>query len=553
MADTTAKLNILVQLKDEASSAMRSIGNNLSEVGGQLGFAGDKAGLLVGAFAALGGMLIGKSVSAFDDANLKLITTQSLLKTLPGGMKLYERSLAEGNKAASQFGFDNEQVTLSLARFLAATKGDVPHAMQALQAAMGLAIEKFDGPGGMASATDLVMRAFAGGGRILKEFGEKIGDNESAMSAIAKVAQHTVPYLDAWGQSSQRNSAVVKELGNDILENMGKPIAEARDWLLKFITSSNDTQSAIEKLKDVFGSLGILLSGGVAAGFVLALPKVISLAGGFLGLGESAGVLATALGAVTGTIGLWVIAIAAAIAIGYLIYKNWDEIKVQLVATWELIKMKAEQIWDAIVKFFKNLPETMGQIFGELVVTVIKWMQGLYDFFTKTIPATIQQLVDWFAALPGRVVDAISSMPRRVVEIFQNAAQNIKSIFQDVVNFIANAPGAIVDFGKNAINSFIDIVNRFVKGFNSVAGKVGINLPEIPKFAEGGIVTRPTLGILGEAGAEAVIPLNRLQGRGIGGGGITINIQGDFYTTREVAEKFANEIARLINYQIKLA
>ena len=45
-------------------------------------------------------------------------------------------------------------------------------------------------------------------------------------------------------------------------------------------------------------------------------------------------------------------------------------------------------------------------------------------------------------------------------------------------------------------------------------------IPEIPTLAEGGIVNRPTLAMLGESGPEAVIPL----GRGRGGSGMTINL-----------------------------
>jgi phage-related minor tail protein len=43
-------------------------------------------------------------------------------------------------------------------------------------------------------------------------------------------------------------------------------------------------------------------------------------------------------------------------------------------------------------------------------------------------------------------------------------------------------------------------------------------------FANGGIVTSPTLGIIGEAGPEAVIPLDRMGG--MGGNNVTINVQG---------------------------
>ena len=49
----------------------------------------------------------------------------------------------------------------------------------------------------------------------------------------------------------------------------------------------------------------------------------------------------------------------------------------------------------------------------------------------------------------------------------------------------------------------------------------GLNLPNIPALAEGGIVKRPTLAMIGEAGPEAVVPL---KGGGGLGGGVTVNV-----------------------------
>jgi hypothetical protein len=47
-------------------------------------------------------------------------------------------------------------------------------------------------------------------------------------------------------------------------------------------------------------------------------------------------------------------------------------------------------------------------------------------------------------------------------------------------------------------------------------------MPDIPMLAAGGIVTGPTLAMIGEAGPEAVIPLDRMSQ--MGGGGTTVNI-----------------------------
>jgi hypothetical protein len=49
-------------------------------------------------------------------------------------------------------------------------------------------------------------------------------------------------------------------------------------------------------------------------------------------------------------------------------------------------------------------------------------------------------------------------------------------------------------------------------------------LKGIPAMAAGGIVTGPTLAMIGEAGPEAVIPLDRMGS--MGGNNVTINVNG---------------------------
>lgn len=551
MAESTAKLNILVQLRDEASNAMRSVTNSVSDLGGSFGFAGDKSGILAGALAALGGATVLKAIGSFEEANLKLLTAQSLFKTLPDGIQKFNDAIVIGSKYQSKFGFDNESVTLALARLAQATGGDMPHALQALEAAMGLSISKFNGPGGLEQATDLVLRAFTGGGRILKEFGANIGENESAFSAIAKVVEKTTPYLDAWGQSAQKNSEIAKQLGSDILENMGEPLAEAKRRIGELVFGNADLGASIETLKPFWQGLGVSIALVTTYLAVQAIPQLISTAVAFLGIGQAVTIAGAGLLASLGIWALVVLAIAAIITVGILIVKHWDVVKKFLTDTWLAIKDGAISIWESIVNFFRNLPEIIGMIFGYFVVMIVTAFLDLKQFLTVTVPAIVGDIVSWFMQLPDRVASAMAALPGKLVSLFQSAAGSIKGVIQDIISFIANAPGAIVDFGKNAINSTVDVLNRFINGFNSVAGKVGITFPQIPKFAEGGIVTGPTLGLIGEAGPEAIIPLNRLGG-GFSSSTVNVYLQGDFYTTTEIAEEFGNRIAKLIGYQIKL-
>ena len=88
-----------------------------------------------------------------------------------------------------------------------------------------------------------------------------------------------------------------------------------------------------------------------------------------------------------------------------------------------------------------------------------------------------------------------------------------KTIFNGIATIWNNT------FGKLAFN-----IPSWVPGL----GGKGFNVPNIPMLAEGGIVTSPTLAMIGEGnGPEAVIPLNRMGEFGMGGNnGVTINVNG---------------------------
>ena len=72
------------------------------------------------------------------------------------------------------------------------------------------------------------------------------------------------------------------------------------------------------------------------------------------------------------------------------------------------------------------------------------------------------------------------------------------------------------------------------------AADTGIGtLPQQPmQMAEGGIVSSPTLALIGEAGPEAVVPLDRLGT----GGGITINVTGGLATSAEIGQSVVNAL-----------
>jgi hypothetical protein len=92
----------------------------------------------------------------------------------------------------------------------------------------------------------------------------------------------------------------------------------------------------------------------------------------------------------------------------------------------------------------------------------------------------------------------------------------IKGYLDTVMGFYKSIFNGIASLWNNTVGKLSFKAPDWVPGF----GGKGFSVPKIPMLAEGGIVTGPTLAMIGEKGPEAVVPLNR----GNIGGNITVNV-----------------------------
>ena len=112
------------------------------------------------------------------------------------------------------------------------------------------------------------------------------------------------------------------------------------------------------------------------------------------------------------------------------------------------------------------------------------------------------------------IVDAVFGGLRWYVS---NAVDN----FKDMLGVVRAVFNGIATAWNNTVGKLKFTVPGWVPG---IGGK-GFDMPDIPMLANGGIVTGPTLALIGEAGPEAVIPLDRMGSMG-GGGDVNIYVQG---------------------------
>lgn len=552
MAEATAKLTIIAELKDEASSAMQRLGNYASDLGGQMGFAADKSGILSSGLAAIGGSTVLSSINAFNKAQETMDRAKGIFEQLPDGINKFKVAIEAGNAAQAKFGFDNETTTLVLAKFANAAGGNMPLALQALQAAMGLSVARSVS---LESAMQMLLPTFAGGGRAVKALGINIDDHASTQEAFAAVVRNTAGELEAFGKTASTQGLILKANLGDTLENMGQPLSGVLSGFQKLVNpmlAVANSSGISQPLMQGFGVSLAAVSTYIAAGQMPALLSKLAGAIGLVGVGTEI-TLGTIIATTAAFLG-WVIVIGLIVGAIILLATHWKEV-------WAFIKQATldavsyiSGVLQSMVDAWAHLPELIGYVLGVLVVVVKNAINAIGTFLTTTVPAIIANLVRWFAELPGQIIAGFAAIPSRLAQIFNDAASTIKGIISGIISYIASAPGSIVDFGKGALNNMVGVLNRAIVSFNSVTSKVGISLPTIPAFADGGIVTGPTIGLIGEAGPEAIIPLSQAGKFGMGGGGanITINFQGDLYSTREAAEVFANDVAFLIKNQLNL-
>lgn len=291
----------------------------------------------------------------------------------------------------------------------------------------------------------------------------------------------------------------------------------------------------------------------------------------------------------------WVIAaIAALIAIGVLLYQNWDTVVEFAKTAWQGLcdfisgicqaigdffnglwtklqeifepigqwfSEKFQQAWDAIVNIFSGIGEwfsgifqgawdaivnifaPIGAWFGErwadvtnALANIGAWFTdmfqkawtGLTNIFSKLgswfgerwndITNALANVSAWFGNMFTSAYNAVKNAFSSIGSFFSGVWDTVKSIFVNAGQMVGSAVGgafrsavnAVLGTIENVVNGFIGMINGVLDTVRSLPGLgwVGsVGYVSLPRLARGGIVDSPTVAMIGEAGKEAVVPL----------------------------------------------
>lgn len=339
----------------------------------------------------------------------------------------------------------------------------------------------------------------------------------TVMQFVEKIAKDTAdwsanldfyPLLESISNLTATFSPILEAIGN-VLEWIYKNIVlPMLKWVIEtgiptVINLVSDLAGFFADHQSIIEAFGAALIGAFAAVKIAGLAKsiggsittVIDFGKGLIALMTGSGgimggikAIATALG----TGGIFVIAIGAAIAVGVLLYKNWDKIKEVAGAVWSWIKGKTITFVNDIGTKLKNLASKIVTIWDNIKSSAHeKW---------SAIWSSIGNLV---GKIRDGIVEKFTSAKNRVVEIFGSIKDTIRNILNKVIGIVNGAIGT-VNSAIGGIESAIsfgpwEIPTPFGSktiGFSASFPRV----PTIPYLAKGAVIPPRSefLAVLGD-------------------------------------------------------
>lgn len=391
---------------------------------------------------------------------------------------------------------------------------------------------------------------------------QKMKNNASGTAKSAKEIQKSLQGFDEMNILQDNTGSTGESVGVSTpsmdLRNMQGEIPAWLKWIIEnkdlILSVMAGVTAGLLAWKLGLGGIKALGIGVMVAGVVLAIQGLIAYLNdptfeNFGKIIEGLGIALIGLGIIIGgPAGLVVGIVGAIVLLWGVIVKYWEQIKTFFQGGIDWLKEKSDWI---------------RQMFGDVV-------GDIYDNFVSGLQDVLNWLDSTMKGIKANFNEIISFIKNVFSGNWQGAWQNIKNIFSNIWEGMKNTVKTIfgligkmaINIGKtvgatisgafkavvngvlwaieNILNTPIRTVNRLIGVINKVPGiNLGyLNTFNLPRLAKGGVISQPTQAIIGEAGREAVVPLennmewldilaDKLASKiGTSGGSYIINLDG---------------------------
>lgn len=339
---------------------------------------------------------------------------------------------------------------------------------------------------------------------VVMQFVEKIAEDTATWAANLNF----YPLLESISNLTSTFAPILESIGNVLEWIYNNIVLPMLTWIIEtgiptVINLVSDLAGFFADHQSIVEAFGAALIGAFAAAKIAGLVKSI---GGsittIMDFGKGLIALMTGSGGIIGGIkaiataigpgGIFIAAVTACIAIGVLLYKNWDKIKEVAGAVWSWIKDKTITFVDGIKSKLSDLAEKIVSIWNGIKSSAKeKW-----DAIWSTIKEVVKKIVDG-------IVDKFNGARDKVVDAFEGIKNKVKGILNKVIGIVNGAIGT-VNGAISGIESALsfgpwEVPTPFGKktiGFSATFPRV----PTIPYLAKGAVIPPRSefLAVLGD-------------------------------------------------------
>lgn len=316
---------------------------------------------------------------------------------------------------------------------------------------------------------------FAGIEGAAKEAGASWGATFDNMRAavsrgVANIITKTDEMLEQNGFPTMRE--MVSNFGSKVEEVLNKIAEKIPSIIEKFVQFKDSISDAKDKILEFVETWSPLIAGIAAAvtaygAYAIALgiksaAETIAI-GIMYGLTAATTALGTVMAFITSPIGLVVIAIGALVAIGVLLYKNWDTVKKYASITWNGIKV----IISGVVNIIKTVVVMVFNVIKSVIIDVFNVIKSVTSSVWNGIKAIISGVVNVLRSIISSVFNAIKSLIVSIWNSIKNSTSSVWNGIKSVVSSVVNAVRSVITSVFSSIKSVVSRVWNSIKSVTS--------------------------------------------------------------------------------------
>lgn len=279
---------------------------------------------------------------------------------------------------------------------------------------------------------------------VVMQFVEKIAEDTATWAANLDF----YPLLESISNLTSAFAPILESIGN-VLEWIYKNIVlPMLTWIIevglptvinlvsKVATFLADHQPIVEAFgAALIGAFAAAKIAGLASSVIKSVSGIAMAAKGLIALMTGTGGIMGGIKAIAtaiGPAGIFVIAVSAAIAIGVLLYKNWDKIKEAATKLKDWVIGKTRALVDGVTKKLTNLKEKIGGVWKYAREKTTTTFGSMWNTVTTKVGAIRDAIVSKFANARDTVVDT-----------FTKIRDTVASVFNGVIGIVNGAIGTI--------------------------------------------------------------------------------------------------------------